>query len=156
MTLKETRKLYNFTQEKFAEYLGIPLRTYKRYESDETKIPSVKYEYIKTKLKEYRSIDETHGVLTIEVIKDICGRVFREYTVDYCYLFGSYAKGCATAESDVDLLISTPLTGLKFFGLVEDLRVALKKKVDVLSQAQLKNNFELTNEIFANGVKIYG
>ena len=44
----------------------------------------------------------------------------------------------------------------KFYGLVEELRENLKKKVDVLDQKQIKDNFELTNEILKDGIKIYG
>ena len=39
--------------------------------------------------------------------------------VQYQYLFGSYAKGNATEGSDVDLLVSTDVRGLKFYGLAE-------------------------------------
>jgi len=39
---------------------------------------------------------------------------------------------------------------------VEDIRTALRKKVDVLDINQLKDNFELTQEILKDGVKIYG
>ena len=78
------------------------------------------------------------------------------YNVNFCYLFGSYSKGKAKPTSDVDLLISTDATGLKFYGLVEDIRTALHKKVDVLDINQLKDNFELTQEILKDGVKIYG
>ncbi len=156
MKLKELRMLYKITQERCAEYLGIPLRTYKRYEKDETKIPKIKYEYIMRKLDEYEQIDEEHGVLTIEVIKEVCKRVFDEYPVEYCYLFGSYAKGKAKETSDVDLLIATEITGLKFFGLVEALRTGFRKKVDVLNQLQLKDNSDLLQEILNDGVRIYG
>ena len=52
--------------------------------------------------------------------------------------------------------ISTTVTGLEYFGLVEELRTELKKKVDLLNQNQIKDNFELTNEILTDGVKIYG
>ena len=48
------------------------------------------------------------------------------------------------------------MTGLKFYGLVEDIRTVLHKKVDVLDINQLKDNFELTQEILRDGVKIYG
>ena len=71
-------------------------------------------------------------------------------------LFGSYAKGKETPTSDVDLLISVKVKGLKFYGLVEELRIALRKKVDVLDMNQLKDNLELTEEILKDGVKIYG
>ena len=98
------------TQAKCAEYLGIPLRTYQNYEKDEAKASSMKYAFMMQKLQEYGYIDETHGLLTVEQIKEICAGIFKDYTVDYCYLFGSYAKGKATDTSDIDLLISTPIT----------------------------------------------
>ena len=69
-----------------------------------------------------------------------CGNVFQKYDVDFCYLFGSYAKSKAKPTSDVDLLISANVKGLKFYGLVEEIREALHKKVDVLEINQLKYN----------------
>ena len=48
------------------------------------------------------------------------------------------------------------MKGLKFFGLVEEIREALHKRVDVLDINQLKDNLELTEEILRDGVKIYG
>ena len=88
--------------------------------------------------------------------KTVCAEVFSNYSVSYCYLFGSYAKGKATPTSDVDLLICTEAEGLLFFGLIEELRERLRKKVDVLDQKQLANNLELTNEILKDGIKLYG
>ena len=76
--------------------------------------------------------------------------------MNFCYLFGSYAKGKATPVSDVDLLISANVNGLKFYGLVEEIRTALHKRVDVLDMNQLKDNIELTEEILKDGIKIYG
>lgn len=70
------------------------------------------------------------------------------------YLFGSYAKGKATEPSDVDLLISTSVSGMTFYDLVEFLREALQKKVDVLNREQLNDNSQLINEILRHGVKI--
>ena len=58
-------------------------------------------------------------------------------------------------HSDVDLIVSTSITGLKFYGLVERLRVNLNKKVDVLDINQLVNNKDLLNEILKDGIKIY-
>ena len=60
------------------------------------------------------------------------------------------------AKRDVDLLISTEITGIRFFELVEVLREKLKKKVDVLNQLQIKDNYGLVNEILKDGIKIYG
>lgn len=154
--LKELRIEKKMTQQEVADFVGISLRSYKSYENDEEKKGSIKYKYILDQLNKINFIDEEHGVLTIEDITKKCAKVLSQYDVNFCYLFGSYAKEKATPVSDVDLLISANVKGLRFYGLVEELRVALRKKVDVLDINQLKENFELTEEIFKDGVKIYG
>ena len=116
----------------------------------------MKYAFMMQKLETYGFVDENHGVLTQKQITDICSAIFPSYDVEYCYLFGSYAKGKATESSDVDLLIATPVSGMRFYDLVESLREALAKKVDVLNREQLNDNPELINEILRDGVKIYG
>lgn len=156
MTLKELRKQKNLTQVKCAEYLGIPIRTYQNYENDIKKQNSFKYLYMMQKLEQYGLIDESHGILTVEKIKEICTEIFSSYNVDYCYLFGSYAKGKATENSDVDLLVCTEITGIAFYDLVEILREKLNKKVDILNLRQLNENLDLVNEILKDGIKIYG
>ena len=92
------------TQIECAKYLGIPVRTYQNYETDESKAGSMKYAFMMQKLEEYGFVDETHGVLSVEQITDVCKAVFSDFDIEYCYLFGSYAKGKATEQSDVDLL----------------------------------------------------
>ena len=89
-------------------------------------------------------------------LKEIVEDTLSHYDVDYCYLFGSYAKGKAKEDSDVDLLVATDITGMDFFGLAEDLRENLHKKVDLLNLDQLGKNRELLNEILKDGVRIYG
>ena len=156
MTLKELRIEKGLTQSQCANFLGIPLRTYTRYEKDENKKNNIKYQFMMDKLSEYGFIDEEHGVLTLDQIKNTCINVFKNYEVDFCYLFGSYSKCKANEKSDVDLFISTNLTGIKFFGLVEELRENLKKKVDLVDIHQLNNNEALIKEILKDGIKIYG
>ena len=154
--IKELRTEKKLTQQQAAAFLGISLRSYKSYENDAAKEGTLKYNYILDRMATINPIDEEHGVLEPEDIKRICERVLSEYSVDYCILFGSYAKGKATETSDVDLLIASDVKGLKFYGMVEKLRTALHKKVDALSLEQLKDNLELTGEILKDGVKIYG
>lgn len=156
MTLKEIRKNKSLTQKNCAQYLGIPLRTYQNYENDKSKIGSMKYIFMIEKLSEYGFVDETHGILSVEEIKRKCTSVFENYEIEYCYLFGSYAKGIATESSDVDLLISSTISGIQYYELVETLRERLRKNVDLLNKEQINNNFELVNEILRDGIKIYG
>lgn len=156
VNLRELRKQKGLTQQKCADFLGIPLRTYQNYENDRLKSDSIKYQYMMNKLLEYGYVDEEHGVLSVDAIKKICSEIFANKNVEYCYLFGSYAKGKASEKSDVDLLISADISGIAFYDLVETLREELKKKVDVLNLEQLDNNKDLVKEILKDGIKIYG
>ena len=154
--LKKLRNDIKMTQQEVADLVGISLRSYKSYENDEEKQGTIKYNYILEQLSKLHYIDEETGMLELEDIVRKCSKVFERYEVNFCYLFGSYAKGKATPASDVDLLISTSVTGLMFYDLVEALREGLKKKVDLLNREQLNNNPDLINEILKDGVKIYG
>ncbi len=156
MTLKELRKQKKLTQVECAAYLGIPVRTYQCYETDERKRDSFKYQYMMQKLDQYGYVDEQTGILPIGKIREVATGIFADYDVSYCYLFGSYAKGLATETSDVDLLVATSVSGMRFYDMVEALREGLKKKVDVLNLEQLNNNPELMGEILKDGIKIYG
>ena len=44
-------------------------------------------------------------MVKLSAIKDLADRIAREFHPDRVILFGSYAHGTATADSDVDLLI---------------------------------------------------
>ncbi len=156
MSIKELRKSLDLTQKEVSKLINIPLRTYINYENDDSKKDTIKYNYILEKLEEYAYIDEEHGLLTIEKIKTITSSVLSKYDAEYCYLFGSYAKETAIEISDVDLLLSSSVTGMKFYGLVEELRGELKKKVEVITVSSLEGNTELLNEILKDGIKIYG
>ena len=86
MILKELRKSKKLTQAECAKYLDIPLRTYQNYENDATKVGSMKYLFMMQKLEAYGFVDETHGVLTIEQIKDICATIFQNETIGFQFL----------------------------------------------------------------------
>lgn len=154
--LKEARLSNKFTQLEAAKFLGVSLRSYKTYETQADKKKTIKYEYMFNKLMDNSLITETKGILTIDDIKEKANKIFKEYEIEYCYLFGSYAKGKQKENSDIDLLISTNIDGLKFYGLVEKLREELHKEIDLLNVNQLENNISLTNEILKDGIKIYG
>lgn len=156
MRLKDIRLQSNLTQEEAARLLGITRRTYVNYEAGKIDETSLKYKFVVETLQKASLLDENHGVLALDEIKKICGDIFKDYAVEYCYLFGSYAKGKATEKSDVDLLVSMPVDGMKFFELIELLRERLKKKIDLLDIAQLNNNPVLMQEILKDGIKIYG
>jgi predicted nucleotidyltransferase len=61
---------------------------------------------------------------------------FRDKPVKKAYLFGSYAKGNATSQSDLDILVELDLNhkmGLEFIQMKLDLESLLKKEVDLVT-----------------------
>ena len=159
MSLKEIRESYGLSQVEAASIVGVPVRTFRRYELNEQYGSSFKRTMFINLLKDKFEITEEKGLLNIEKIKQIVSELFdSQYPglIDFCYLFGSYAKGLAKDNSDVDLYVSTSLMGLRFVGLIERLRQALHKKVDLVRNSELESNIELVNEILKDGVKIYG
>lgn len=156
MTLRQLRKNKGLTQQQASALLGVSRKTYNNYERNEEGLSAFKKEAIYRSIERYGLIDENHGTLSVEGIKLACAPIMKEYNVEYAYLFGSYAKGSATEKSDVDILISVNIDGIKFFELVETIREALNKRVDILDVSQLNNNQKLTAEILRDGIKIYG
>lgn len=98
----------------------------------------------------------TKKIYTQSQIRAILSPVFDEYNVKKAVLFGSYAKGEARENSDIDILVDSGLKGLAFFGLLEDVAVSLDKPVDLIDTSQLLKDSEVDNEIKENGVVIYG
>ena len=94
-------------------------------------------------------------VYTIDELKNIIGDIAKQYGVKKVALFGSYSTGEETPDSDVDLLISTEITGIRFFGIAERLRKKLRKKIDLIEVRQLSNNQQLLDDILKDGIKVY-
>ena len=155
ISIKDARIKAKLTQAQAAEYVGVPLRTYLRYEQGHC-ASEIKKDFIMDKLSGLTEITEEKGLLDMETIRQTVSEICAKHDIPLCYLFGSYAKGYATETSDVDLLIDTTITGLSFFGLVEEFREALHKKVDLLRLDDVKENKTLLFEIMKDGVKIYG
>ena len=85
-------------------------------------------------------------VYSIDEIRDIITPIAKLHGVDKVFLFGSYARGDATASSDVDLCVDAPaLRGLfALGGLYADLEDALSKRIDVVTTGSLKYNKDAT------------
>ena len=154
--LKVQRLKSGMTQQEAARKIGVSLRSYISYENEASKTGSPKYRFLLAEMSEIGRRDEEHGILTLEEIREACEEIMKDYPIQYCYLFGSYAKGRAAGNSDIDLVISPETTGLRFYELTEKLRTRLNKKIDLLDMKQLSGNEELLNEVLKDGIKIYG
>ena len=81
--------------------------------------------------------------VTIEEIKAIVEPIARKYGVERVFLFGSYARGDVTENSDVDLRVDKgSLKGMfALCGLYTEIEEALQIKVDVLTTGSLEDDF---------------
>lgn len=81
-------------------------------------------------------------VYTIDEIKNIIAPIAKSYGVQKVFLFGLYARGEATASSDLDFCIDAPSIRDLFMlgGLYADLEDAFSKKLDLITVGSLKYN----------------
>lgn len=152
MKLKELRKQLGLTQPEAANLLNVPFRTYCRYEDQPQYEGTFKYNQMMSVLNE----NAASMILKIETIKEVVSNICSKYKVNACYLFGSYAKGKARSDSDIDLMIVSELEGIEYYQLLGDLENRLKKKIDLIRLETAIQNVKLMNEILKEGVKIYG
>ena len=91
---------------------------------------------------------------TVDEIKKIVAALAAQYGADRIYLFGSYARGDADKDSDIDLRIDKgAIRGLQMGGLVADLEDALGLPVDLVPTGSLDSKF--LNSISDDEVLLY-
>lgn len=77
-------------------------------------------------------------IYTFEEIKSITKSIFEKYNIKKAYLFGSYAREEAKADSDIDIMIlkkNSNITTLLILAEFEtELQEALHKNVDVVTE----------------------
>ena len=80
----------------------------------------------------------------------------RRYGVDKVFLFGSYARGEATEQSDIDLRVDLGdmLRGLDVAGFYADMEDALGRRVDIMTTRQLPKKF--LQSIRSEEIQVYG
>lgn len=88
------------------------------------------------------------------VVEMLCP-VFKRYGVEKAVLFGSVAKGTARDDSDLDILVDSRLKGLRFIGLLEELRQVADRDIDLLDVSHIEKNSLVEKEIRETGVVIY-
>ena len=101
---------------------------------------SNKQGYLKKLIRE--DIKGDTAILSIDAIRYLIKPIARKYGCKKIYLFGSYARGEATAESDVDLLIEGGEfdTLSKIMNAEEAFEKAFDRKVDVVVGRNIKSN----------------
>lgn len=95
-------------------------------------------------------------MLSLDEIKNAVASVCKNYNVDRAYLFGSYSRGEADEDSDVDIRIDTEKNNPKLKSLLQlcgfecDLEDILHKKIQVITK--LPDVEDDLNSIFRENV----
>ncbi len=103
------------------------------------------------------------GIYTTQEIADRIRPVAKEYEIDKVYIFGSYARGEATENSDIDFYVELgkPL-GLKYCSFFDDIKESVGKDIDIITKDGLYNpvtldtNKQLIKKITQERRCIYG
>ena len=95
------------------------------------------------------------AVYTIDELKNIVGNIAKQYGVKKVALFGSYATGNETPDSDIDLLIDKgEIKGLFMFNsFVHSIQEKLNKDIDIMTYNSL--NRSLIKDSVKNEVVLY-
>ncbi len=106
------------------------------------------------------------SVYNIERIKRLITPIAEKYRLRGVYVFGSYARGDAAQDSDVDILVDREGSEIRgIFGmnaLYDDLKEALGKEIDLVTLQSLRqsstvrNNSAFIENVMKEKVKIYG
>lgn len=94
-------------------------------------------------------------MLDINEIQKVVAPIANFYGVKKLYLFGSYAKGTANEESDIDLLVEkgTSISLLKLSGMRQIFEETLHKSVDLVTTAGIEEDFR--KEIVGTEILLY-
>ena len=89
--------------------------------------------------------DVFNNVYTLKQIKTIIKPIMQKYGINEVYLFGSYARGEANGNSDIDLFCEKGIarTFVEQQTLIDELEDSLGKKVDIVTfSSKMNENFE--------------
>jgi len=84
-------------------------------------------------------------IYTLEELREKIAPIAEKYRIPAVYVFGSYARGEATEESDVDLLVDLKGSAVRGFimgGLYNDLSEGLGKEISLETIRNLGNSLE--------------
>lgn len=96
-------------------------------------------------------------IYTLEEIRSRTQPIIRKYRIPAMYIFGSYARGQATEDSDLDFLVDTTgtdLTSLLRLGaLYCDLEDAFEKRIDLITVRSIMQDTDMASDVdFRNAV----
>ena len=95
-------------------------------------------------------------MLTVVELEDFIKQLLRRYQAEYALLFGSYARGDATSDSDIDVVVAggPAFRKMNIFAFAEDLREMTGKAVDVFELSEINEGTPFYQSVMTEGVRI--
>ncbi|MBR0509458.1 MAG: nucleotidyltransferase domain-containing protein [Clostridia bacterium] len=95
-------------------------------------------------------------MLSKHQIETMIQLLLRKYHADHAILFGSYARGDATAQSDLDVVVfgGDGFKKSNIFAFAEDLRELTGKNVDAFEICEVNKDSAFYDSVMREGVRI--
>lgn len=96
------------------------------------------------------------SVLSMDEITRIVRLLLQRYSAEYALLFGSYARGEASPDSDIDIVIvgGDRFVPRNIFALAEDLRELSGRDADVFELREVNDGSPLYESVMREGIRI--
>ena len=96
------------------------------------------------------------SVLSFNEIETILKSLLTKYNAEYALLFGSYARGEATPDSDIDVVIfgGASFVPRNVFALAEEIRELTGHNADVFEIREVNPGTSFYETIMKEGIKI--
>lgn len=103
---------------------------------------------------------DNENILTKEQIEKVISELLKDddyYHISKVVLFGSYARGEAEGNSDIDLVIfnSPSFKGMQVYSFIGDLKMKLHKDIDLFVDRNIDTDSKFYENIIKEGISIY-
>ena len=96
------------------------------------------------------------STLSLSEVKAVVKELLKRYHAEYALLFGSYARGDATPDSDIDIIIvgGKDFVPRNSFALAEDLREMTGRNADVFEMREVNTGTPFYESVMKEGIRI--
>ena len=96
------------------------------------------------------------STLSLSEVKAVVKELLKRYHAEYALLFGSYARGDATPDSDIDIIIvgGKDFVPRNIFALAEDLREMTGRNADVFEMRAVNTGTPLYESVMKERIRI--
>ncbi len=96
------------------------------------------------------------NTLTLDELRAIVKQLLERYHAEYALLFGSYARGDATPDSDIDIIVvgGDRFVPRNIFALAEELREMTGRNADVFELREVNTGTPFYDSVMKECIRI--